>query len=393
MFSQRRCLFLLLVLSVFALAKAQQMHRYDTGFTVSQRFFCDTIPLEFTDNQLLLTVEIDGVRRKALLDTGASQGVVFLHRLPKGTRELGNVVAYDGNGQHDTIPVVQLPAFRLGSLTIDGYVAAVHRNMPVRMKYDMILGFDLFNKGIAGKIDTKSNQLILSDKKGAFLQEGGYRQKYKLKWFVPYTIISPFKRHADEVSFDTGYRGFYTMNKNSFDRHVYKSKQVEAQVEARTEGQRQISLLGVEAKTEVAFLRLDRLQFGEFEFTQVKAVTNSGPSKMGAEILQYGSMLILPHKKLLVFQPYAVGRSLPLNNEIRQIAFVPSSGQAMVGLVNPASDAYKKGVRSGDVLLQINHQTVNTFEAFLNYPFVKGKEYLFTFRSVEGNVKQILLPR
>jgi hypothetical protein len=49
-------------------------------------------------------------------------------------------------------------------------------------------------------------------------------------------LVSPIKRHVDEVLFDTGSRHLYTMNKQSFDQHAYKSKNVEIQVESRAHG-------------------------------------------------------------------------------------------------------------------------------------------------------------
>ena len=388
-----RRLFIFFSLLGCCLQTDAQMYRYETGFTVSKQHFCDTLALNYVNHQLLLDVELGGKRCRALLDTGAAQGVTFVNRLPGDTKELGHVVVIDGNGRRDTIRVVQLPELKIGSLAINGYVAVVHQPLPVKEKYDLIIGFDLFNKGLSGKIDTANGRLILSDRSDVFAREEGFRQKYKLKWHVPYTIISPFKRHADETCFDTGFAGLYMMNKTSFDRHLYKSKQVAAQVEALVQGQSMISLLGVEQTAEVAFMNLDRLRFGKFELRGVKARTGSGSSKLGAELLRYGSMVILPQKKTLLFQPYGGGLAVEANNQIKQIAFIPVDNKPTVGLVNPESEQYKKGVRSGDVVVAINHQPVNTFRAFVNYPFVEGEKYLFTFFTADGKRKDILLPR
>lgn len=366
-----------------------QTYRYDTGFTLSKQHFCDTIPLDMVDGRPLLTVTMNGRKHKVLLDTGSSQGVVFSEKLPSGLSELGSVVARDGNLRKDTVRVVQLPRFSMGSISIDGYVATVHRRLVASKMYDFIVGFDIFNKGISAKIDARNRRLIITDNKQRFANEAGYKLKYKLKWFVPYLIVSPFIRHADECSFDTGFMGLYSMNKDHFDKHAYKSKNVGSQVEAVVEGQGYISAFGVEQHTEVAFMHLNRLQFDRFEFRNVKARTSYGPSKLGSELLNYGTFLILPHQKRIVFQPYNGGEYVEVNNKLKQMAFVPSGGRAMVGLVNPQSEAYKKGFRQGDIVLEIDHRPVGSFQAFVNYPFVDGQVYVFTLQTADGQRKEI----
>ena len=104
--------------------------------------------------------------------------------------------------------------------------------------------------------------MILTDHRNLFDDETGYTVGYKLHWWVPYILVSPFKRHWDEVLFDTGSRQLFTMNKQSFDKHAYKSKQVNAQVEQRVRGHVSIGNMGTEQDDEVAFLKLERLRRG-----------------------------------------------------------------------------------------------------------------------------------
>ncbi len=378
-----------LVLALLPLLAWGQLHRYDTGFNLSGTNFCDTIPLEVADNQLLLTVYIGGRPVKALLDTGSSQGVVFANRLPATLADLGAVVSRDANGQTDTIRAAQMPVFRLGNIGIEGYVVSIHGADRLNRKYQFVIGFDLFNKGLSGKIDTRNRRLILTDRRKHFEGEAGQRLKYKLKWFVPYLIVSPFIRHADEVLFDTGFRGLYTMNKQSFDKHAYKSKNVGSQVEAVVEGQSQIGLHGAEQLAEVAFLHLDRLQVGNFELQDVRAKTTSGSSKIGAELLQYGSVVLLPHRRTILFQPYGGGESVRVGNTVQQMAFVPKGDAVCVGLVNPMSDAYRAGFRQGDVVLEIDGRPIASFTQFLVFPFVKGQQHTFKLLGTDGQTRTV----
>lgn len=236
---KRNEIYLRLCLLFMALTSVLPMFSqgYRTNFMLSPAHFCDTIPLEFEDNQLYIPITMQGHQLRINLDTGSSQGMIFQGSRLNWNRDLGNVVSRDANDHLDTMKVVTLPSFQLGHLTITDYVASIMPKPIAKSHYDAIIGFDLFQKGICAKIDTQKKILILTDNRHAFDNEPGYDLRYKLKWFVPYVLVSPFIRHVDEVLFDTGSRPLYTMNKQSFDRHAYKSKNVESQVEGRTRGQ------------------------------------------------------------------------------------------------------------------------------------------------------------
>ena len=377
-----------------AMASAQaQMYRYKADFGLSMVDFCDTIPVEAVDGRPVVNVEIDGQRRRLLLDTGAGQGVLYQGGAITGERELGNVVVADGNNRRDTVRVVTMPPFRMGSLLVTDYVATVMPRPIGNRQYDGIIGFDLFNRGLAAKLDMRQGILILTDRRKAFDKEEGYSVRYRMKWFVPYVMVSPFIRHTDEVLFDTGAKELYTMNKDAFDRHVYKSRQVEEQVEARTEGHLSIGLLGAEEKDEVVFLHMDRLDWGGFAFTDLRAITTQGASRIGAQLLQYGAVIINPHKRRMTFQPYDNADSVAVGNRHTNVAFVPVEGRPAVGLVFPESDAYRRGLRHGDIILSIDGVPMRSFADFLNFHFVKGQEHLFLLRDREGIVKEINIIR
>lgn len=370
-----------------------QLRAYDTGFAVVPQHFCDTIPIEFKDDQVYLAARVEGRTLRLNLDTGAGQGVVFEGSPLARGRELGRVVSRDANGRQDTVRVVELPPLHIGGLTLTGYVASVQPRPAVATRYDGILGFDLVNKGLCAKLDTRAGHLILTDRKDFFDAEAGFAVKYKLKWFVPYLYVSPFVRHTDEALFDTGTRPLYTMNKASFDRHAYKSKQVEAQVEGRTTGRKAIALQGAEREAEVAFLHLDRLKWGDFAFTDLRTVTTQGASRIGAQLLRHGSVAINPRRRRIAFQPYEDGDSVRIGNRHHATSYVPIDGRAGVGLVWEGSDAYKAGLRPGDIVLRIDGQSIPTFEAFARHPFVEGRTYTFLLRDDRGFQKEVTLTR
>lgn len=388
----KRSVACLLVVLLPVMANAQT-RGYSTNFTFSQRNFADTIPIEVVDNQIFVKATAGGRVYRFCLDTGSSQGTVYASSSISGLRALGSVVSRDAAGRSDTVSVVQLPAITIGKLTITGYVASLFPSTMLRA-YDGIIGFDFFNKGLCCKIDTRNRRMVIADRRDFFDGETGYALHYKLKWFVPYVMVSPFKRHYDEALFDTGSNVLYTMNKQSFDEHAYKSKNVNSQVEARVKGKLTIGNIGAERGGEVAFLKLDRLKWDDFSFLDVSAVTTQGSSKIGAAMLRYGSVIINGFRRYIRFQPYEGGDSVKVSNKPLTTAYVPTDdGRASVGIVMPGSADYEAGLRQGDIIISIDGKAIASFAAFQRFTLVKGMTHKMRVLTQEGKVKDVVITR
>lgn len=388
----KRSVVCLLAVLLPVMANAQT-RGYSTNFTFSQRNFADTIPIEVVDNQIFVKATAGGRVYRFCLDTGSSQGTVYASSPIRGLRALGSVVSRDAAGRSDTVSVVQLPAITIGKLTITGYVASLFPSTMLRA-YDGIIGFDFFNKGLCCKIDTRNRRMVIADRRDFFDGETGYALHYKLKWFVPYVMVSPFKRHYDEALFDTGSNVLYTMNKQSFDEHAYKSKNVNSQVEARVKGKLTIGNIGAERGGEVAFLKLDRLRWDDFSFLDVSAVTTQGSSKIGAAMLRYGSVIINGFRRNIRFQPYEGGDSVKVSNKPLTTAYVPTDdGRASVGIVMPGSADYEAGLRQGDIIISIDGKAIASFAAFQRFTLVKGMTHKMRVLTQEGKVKDVVITR
>ena len=408
----------------FSSLSAQQLHRYNPNFGLSAENFCDTISIDVEDDLILVPVQINNKVYRFCLDTGSSQGMVYANSNIPDLVPLGNIISRDANNHVDTVQVIQLPPFTLptnsSQLTVSGYVASLMPRHSISDKYDAIIGFDLFNRGICAKIDKQRGLLILTDEKKLFRAEekAGYTLRYKLKWFVPYLYVSPFVRHTDEALFDTGAPLFYTMSRESFDSHLASDLAnlhknlgagIERQVEGRAEGHLTLGGFGLEKKDEVVFLHLDRLKWGDFAFTDLHTITTQGASKIGAKLLDFGTVIINPFRKHITFQPYpnevpsfgeegsgVVARPSPsgeleggsssvrVGNKQFSVAFVPYKGQAVVGLIWEGSPSYKAGMRQGDVILQIDQRPINSFADFQRFGFIKGERHRFRLRDQQG---------
>ena len=164
-------------------------------------------------------------------------------------------------------------------------------------------------------------------------------------------------------------------------------------MEGRTHGSLRISHYGAEATDVVTALCLTALRWGDYTFSSVRTLTTQGRSTIGAALLAYGTVIINPKRRRLVFQPYDDGRLTVVDNRLPDIYYVPLHGMASVGLVWEDSEPYRQGFRQGDIILQINDTPIRSFRQFTAFPFIKGMTYTMTLRDKEGRDKQVRLTR
>jgi hypothetical protein len=383
-------LFMICCLLVFHTTDVRaQDYSYATRFTVSARHFVDTIPIEFEDNQIYLTARISNRTYRFCLDTGSSQGIVYADGSFPYTRKLGKITSHDANGITSKIDVVEYPDFSIGHLKIHGYTGSLLNSHINHKGYDAVLGFDLVNKGLAAKIDARQKVMILTDIPRFFDNEGGYATRYRLLRWVPNVKISPYHGCIDEARFDTGSRRLYVMSNKSRKLFEKTYEDFSSQIEGLSFGRRAIGSFGAEHSDEVAFLWLDQLSIGDYLFGDYHTMTTQGNSRIGAEILQYGSIILDPKGKKLIFQPYDDSSSCMVSNTQMDIAFVPSGTLPSVGLIWQGSQHYKNGFRQGDIILAIDGRNIFTFQQFLTYPFIEGKRHQFTVKGTDGTIRTI----
>lgn len=384
-----RALCLYTFLLIIAPCCQAQNYSYGTRFTLSARNFVDSIPIEFIDNQIYIKAYTANREWRFCLDTGSSQGILYTDsKLPRH-RLLGKIMSHDANGVANKVDVVEFPDFRIGHLVIHGYAGTLLNSHVAHTDYDAVLGFDLVNKGLTMKLDVAQKVMVLTDIAGFFDNEGGYAVKYRLPRWVPIIQVSPYAGCTDEVRFDTGSRRLYVMSNESRRKFTALYPDFSTQVEGTSYGRRAIGSFGTERSDEVAFLWLDGLQWGDFAFLDYHTMTTQGHSRIGAEILRYGSVIMNPKRKQLIFQPYGDNESCMVSNSQMDIAFIPDRGRPTVGMIWEGSRHYKSGFRQGDRILSIDGHGIVSFQQFLSYPFIQGHVHEFTVLGIDGIVRTI----
>ena len=379
----QRWLLLTAMLVVWIVRGEAQMKRYDTDFFVSQRDFLVAVPIEIEREQIYVTLDFNGRPCRFKLDTGASQGVLYDDVQLPGVMTLGTIESEDATGHIRQMKTVQLPPFSLGPITVSNYkVQRMHRNIPRRGE-DGIIGFALFNKGIAARIDVREHQLTLTDRRDHYTRTPGETQKYRLSKHVPYIKISPFSGVEEEVLFDTGSPLPYAINAAKFAQIKSEHPAIASQIEGTTYGSHTIGHFGTERSGQITILALQRLKWGSFTFRDIHCTTVNGGSHIGTPLLNFGAVVINPFRRQLVFQPYDGITSATVANRLHDIVIVEHNGRAMIGMVMRDGKAWTAGFRSNCTIEKVDGQPL-TFEQFLRYRWVRNQEYQFTLLLPNG---------
>lgn len=383
--------FWMLVVFLFScpLISLSKQVRYNLNFTLSKKNFADTIAISQERDRVLVPVSIGGRCYQFLLDTGATQAVVYEDAMITGCETIGEIASYDANNRKTTVQMVTLPPLTIGTLTLTGCQATVQKRVEGNRHFDGIIGFDIVNKGLQMKIDIRKKSLILTDRKKFFDKETGYKLKYRLKRNVPYIKVSPFSTYQDTVLFDTGSPVLYTINKGSFDTGEPLMGN-RSQIEGRSIGRLFRGFSGIEPRSEVVFLALDSLSVSGFILKDIHTISTQGNSHIGAGLLKYGVVTFIPNKKAMLFQPHDDRGSSEVGNRQIEKAVIPSDdGLPMIGLIWERSEAFSAGFREGDIIIKADGKHVGSFQDYRRFRPVNGQVYTFEVRDRRGFTKTV----
>ena len=295
------------MLLIMIVATFARNYQYNTRFHINKTNFADTIDIEWQGNQIYLKGMVGGKPCRINLDTGSSMGMVTDNLISAHYKQAGNISVRDANGQVSPLPVVILPELKIGSLTIKNYPATVrpkkHANQTIQKQkqtYDMILGFDLINKGLIVKIDVKAGKMIITDQPNLF-KKTGYSTKYRLVRHVPNIKLQAFASCHDEAIIDTGSPYLYEMSGNSLKKFEEWEPTIKEHITENKSHKKTIGIHGTESSNDKS-LKLDNISLLGHAFKNITINTISSNSRIGAQILNYGCIIIDGKRKEITFE-------------------------------------------------------------------------------------------
>ena len=372
----------------------------------SQRDFVDTIRVKIESGAVIVPVEIAGRERHLLFDTGAEHGFWF------GSQEewmkpinADSTKWRDINGKTGTASLVQVPEMRMGRLGISNYPISVggHLGDYICGRFDGFIGFDLVTKGLSVKLDTKDSLLIVTDRKGFFDEEAKGRPSVKY-WLAKPTypmvyVELPFG--STYMSFDTGAIGHGIDLSNEVLAQWLKKKKKRETIEGATllsdtTLNVNIGLSGAITDTLVErIVHLPTVQMGSLTIKDAYVSSANMSCRVGSAQLKHASLIIDSAKKRYVFLPHDGTSDIILNDKAHHsMSLVPKDSTGVLqAVIHKGSEAYEKGVRTGDNLIEADGIPIDDVCTYITIRQQKkpGEEIHFLFRSPDGTEKRVVI--
>ena len=379
------------------------------SISFSQRDFVDTIKVQVEDGAVIVPVEIAGMKKRFLFDTGAAMGAWLGEEEEWMLRVDGNGMDIaDSNENVHKKTVYRFPPIRLGQLSIENYpmIAEDAMNDFLCGQFDGLLGFNLVGSGLSFKLDTKDSLLIVTDRKGFFAEEekGMPMVKYQLVRKSRPLIMVKMPFGWVEMLFDTGAMNHWLdLPEHLLERWGEHRPKMAKEAEnltcsVDTMMGTHFGLYGFKGDTLLArTLHFPEVQVGGLTFKDLYACTNSRTLCLGSALLKRSSVIIDAPRKRFVFLPHHGESTIAVENpNVGSLSFVPSEPGDTLGalraVVRKGSPAYEQGIRTGDYLLEVDGTPIPDICTYRQLG-KKDKEVPMKFRSPDGKVKTACLTR
>ena len=372
-----------------------------TDFTLSRHDFVDTVKVEIFDGAVIVPVEIEGEIRRLMFDTGAEFGFWIGGKEAWMQPSGDNISILDSQKTNREIPLYKVPSMTLGSTIIEGYPIIAQEEMGeiVCGRFDGGLGFNLVAKGLSFKLDTKDSLLIMTDRKRFFAKEekGQPTLKYREDDLPRVYVEFPFTRV--KMLFDTGwYGGWFDFPEYWLNRFSEGDRKMQQTIDGLTVQRdtmvvAQSGFFGRSTDTVTyRMLHIPTVELDCLKFKDVWMSTDSHSIKTGSALLKNNSLIINARRKHLVLIPHDGNFEQVAGNEGKGIFFISADEDdafgAVKAVVRKDSKAYRKGIRTGDYLINVNGTPITdlcTYVVLLD----KEKVVQMVLRTPEGIEKKI----
>ena len=398
--NQIKAIVLLLGLSISVQLSAQRLS--DRYFGISEQDFVDTIKIKMWDGAIIVPVEIEGETKNLMFDTGAGTGFWIGEEEAWMKPMDDSITTRDAQNRTKKTAIMMIPSLKMGHLTIKNYPVVVDDGLE---NYtcgiiDGAFGFDLVSKGISFKFDTRDSLLIMTSRKGFFAKEekGHAKVPYKVYGNVPFLWTKiPFAR--PRMLFDMGaVGGWFGLPQDLLDLWAKNDPKIKQQIDAMTVNvdttvMTYAGLFGASYDTVInGELCIPEITVGDIILKNVWVTTATHNRAVGSSILEHVSLIIDAPKKSFYFLPNDGNPEILVNNRSRGLDWVPVEEGDTLGamklIVRKGTEAYEKGLRTGDYLVSANGVPIS---CQCDYMLLTRQEKVkrCVFRSPEGEVKEI----
>lgn len=305
-----------------------------------------------SNGKMMVEVIVNNVKGHFLLDTGAPCALTYTFASKLGvTVQGGSVKVEDSNGNQTDTHICRVETLKLGDATFTDLqmVRLPKGQMIESFGVDGIIGYNLMKQGIV-KFDGKKNLFTFT----TYDKDLGIDYGYAIPLINdPYVTLLPVrlgKNSCDTVMFDSGARAFYEISVGCFDRLGEYNKDVRRLCHG--EGILSLGVAGLEQKSMKYRLLVPDFKIGKRRFADVTSVTtNASFSRLGAEILYYGTVIIDYPAQVFYYIPHEPKKKLSLYQKDWDVTITVMDKSLCAGLV--WSDS-KSGLHGGERIVEIN---------------------------------------
>lgn len=348
--------------------------------------FVDTIEFETIVNKIIIKVKIDSVERKFMFDTGApcmikADILPLINHKFKEKRNLQDV-----RGRMHEHSFITLDSLKIGNTKFINVPAFDIKNENLDelfrcLDFDGIIGSNILY-GLLVKIDYQKRLIILSDRPEAFLKQSKVGDLSISPHGKPFIDIKISSKVKDKVLFDSGDDGFYSISNNS----VSKFKKSKFKLSDYL-----IDTIKICDSQSISKLLFSDLKLSNVNFKDVVTITNSlSYSRIGSELLKYGSLVLNFKDKEFIYEPYdQSAKEIHLPQAIRDFSISIDSGVMKVSQLWPNSISRKMGIKEGDQLLELNGNKIESPCEFFLSDGLKAisEKIVIKIKNQEGDIK------
>lgn len=387
--------FIFLFSLIFSYSHSQDQFTLSEGFTTQKSYFSEIHYISVRD-KIIIKASINGKNYRFILDTGAPTMITRKVFNELNLAILKKISINDANDKKDSLSIVNLNKVVLGDIIFNDVPALIAEDAFIFdcHQVDGFIGSNMLRNTII-KFLAKDQKLIITDD-GIKLS---LNKKYASNLFLTPSQSSPFFKlkvkgkdtGSIELLFDTGMEGMFDLSLKHY--AVLEKEKIFDEL-AVSSGLGPFGLFGSGNSTAQYLLRVPELNINGTIFRNVSIQTTSNSnSRVGVELLKYGTVTLDYKNKKFYFEPF--NNTIDLLRMHFPISFTIKNNKTIVAIVWDSN--LNREVSPGDELIavnDVNYRDIDPCDLLIKPQIFEGKtQAILTLKNSDGVIKKISMSK
>ncbi|MBD0832803.1 retropepsin-like aspartic protease [Aestuariibaculum sediminum] len=357
--------------------------------------FFEIIQFEVVKNKIILPVTIADKTYRFILDTGAPNMISNEIENLLQPKKAKIISITDSNNKTKPLKLITLKNLKLGESEFRNIPTLVYdlKNDPIFkcFEIDGLIGSNMLRHSIL-KLDMQAKTLTLTDNTEKLILDRNNFEKieYTDKQSGPriWVDLKGKDQGKELILIDTGMSNLYSLSKTNY--NILKTKDI-FHIKGKSTGASGLGLFGETSKNEHHKLLLPSLNLCNVNLRNVVTQTSDDDhSKIGSQILQYGTLTIDYKHKRLYFDTKSI--TIPVNYSDLGFSFSVKNENLIIGFV--WDEKLKKQINYGDKVIAINDQPINLCEVITSEIISKDtKTFTLKILPLKGRMFEMKLSK